>query len=81
MLTHLLNYVFPNIFETSPHIMNAVTEAIEGMRVSLGPGVILLYLMEGLFHPAKRVRQTYWRLYNMVYVGNQDSLVSFYPPL
>ena len=48
MLTHLLNYVFPNIFETSPHIMNAVTEAIEGMRVSLGPGVILLYLMEGL---------------------------------
>jgi len=61
--------------------MNAVTEAIEGMRVSLGPGVILLYLMEGLFHPAKRVRQTYWRLYNMVYVGNQDSLVSFYPPL
>ena len=81
MLTHLLNYVFPNIFETSPHIMNAVTEAIEGCRVSLGPGVILLYLMEGLFHAAKRVRQTYWRLYNMVYVGNQDSLVSFYPPL
>ena len=43
MLTHLLNYVFPNIFETSPHIMNAVTEAIEGCRVSLGPGVQLIF--------------------------------------
>lgn len=45
ILVHLLNYVFPNIFETSPHIMNAVTEAIEAMRVSLGPGQVLLYLL------------------------------------
>ena len=41
-LVHLLNYVWPNIFETSPHVMNAVTEAVEAMRVSLGPGIILL---------------------------------------
>lgn len=40
---HLLNHVWPNIFETSPHVINAVMEAIEGMRVSLGPGNILLY--------------------------------------
>ena len=26
---HLLNFVWPNIFETSPHVINAVFEAIE----------------------------------------------------
>ena len=40
-----MNYVFPNIFETSPHVVNAITDAIDAMRVSLGPGVILLYLL------------------------------------
>jgi len=44
-LVHLLNYIWPNIFETSPHVINAVMDAIEGMRVSLGPGVVLLYVM------------------------------------
>jgi len=44
-LVHLLNYVWPNIFETSAHVVNAVTDAIEGLRVSLGPGIILLYLL------------------------------------
>jgi len=40
-LIHLLNFVWPNIFEISPHVINAVIEAIEGMRVALGPGAIL----------------------------------------
>lgn len=47
-LVHLLNYVWPNVFETSPHVVNAVTEAIEAMRVSLGPGNVLLYTLQGL---------------------------------
>ncbi|KAI3722246.1 hypothetical protein L2E82_33277 [Cichorium intybus] len=34
VLVHLLNYVWPNVFETSPHVINAVMEAIEGMRVA-----------------------------------------------
>ncbi|KAL9680712.1 hypothetical protein QQ045_012491 [Rhodiola kirilowii] len=42
-LVHLLNFVWPNIFETSPHVINAVTEAIEGMRVALGAALILNY--------------------------------------
>ncbi|THF94749.1 hypothetical protein TEA_017699 [Camellia sinensis var. sinensis] len=40
-LVHLLNYVWPNIFETSPHVINAVMEAIEGMRMALGATVVL----------------------------------------
>jgi len=68
-LVHLLNYVWPNIFETSPHVVNSINEAIEGLRVSLGGGVIMMYIIQGLFHPAKKVRQIYWRFYNMLYVG------------
>lgn len=55
-------------------------EAIDGMRVSLGPGNVLLYTLQGLYHPARRVRLIYWRIYNMLYVGNQDALVAFYQP-
>lgn len=78
-LAHLLNYVFPNVFETSPHVINAVLEAIEGIRVSLGPAAILNYLVQGMYHPARRVREIYWKIYNSLYIGAQDSLVAYYP--
>ena len=42
-LTHLLNYVWPNIFETSPHVVQAFMGSIEGMRVGLGPTKVLQY--------------------------------------
>ncbi len=54
-LAHLRNFVWPNIFETSPHVINAVMEAIEGLRVGLGVGTLMLHVAQGLFHPARRV--------------------------
>ncbi|THU54523.1 hypothetical protein C4D60_Mb10t26000 [Musa balbisiana] len=80
-LVHLLNYVWPNIFETSPHVINAVMEAVEGMRVALGAAVILNYCLQGLFHPARKVREVYWKIYNSLYIGSQDALVAAYPTL
>merc|ERR1711990_368781 len=80
-LVHLLNYVWPNIFESSPHVVNAVNEAIEASRVTLGPAYTLSHLVQGLFHPARMVRERYWRLYNNLYVGSQQSLVAAYPRL
>jgi len=47
-MQHLLNYVWPNIFETSPHVINAVLEATEGLRVALGPTKILQYCFTGV---------------------------------
>ncbi|KAJ2782908.1 U2 snRNP component prp10 [Coemansia javaensis] len=76
---HLLNYLWPNIFETSPHSICAVLEAIESCRVCLGPGRIMQYALQGLFHPARKVREVYWRIYNMMYLGSQPALVAFYP--
>jgi splicing factor 3B subunit 1 len=80
-LIHFLNFVWPNIFETSPHVINAVMEAIEGLRVGLGVNRIFRYLIQGLFHPARKVRDVYWRIYNMLYVGGADDLTAAYPEL
>lgn len=104
-LTHLLNYVWPNIFETSPHLVQAFMDAIDGLRVALGPNKILQYTLQvnfkldsfafylpnnkimtiyfffisqGLFHPARKVRDVYWKIYNSLYIGSQDALVAGY---
>ncbi|KDN47651.1 hypothetical protein RSAG8_03441, partial [Rhizoctonia solani AG-8 WAC10335] len=78
-MLHLMNLVWPNCFETSPHVIGAVMEAIEAMRVSLGPGVLLNYVLQGLFHPARKVREVYWRTYNALYLGAADAMVPYYP--
>jgi splicing factor 3B subunit 1 len=78
-LIHLMNFVFPNIFEQSPHVINACVEALEGLRVALGSGVMMNYLMQGIFHAARKVRTAYWKVYNNMYIGAQDGLVAMYP--
>merc|ERR1711964_103834 len=50
-IIHLLNYLWPNIFETAPHITQATNGAVDAIRVALGPSTILSYLLQGLFHP------------------------------
>ncbi|CAK9779913.1 ARM repeat-containing protein [Cutaneotrichosporon oleaginosum] len=80
-LTHLLNLVWPNIFETSPHVIGGVMDAIEAMRIGLGPGVVLSYVLQGLYHPARRVREVYWRMYNTLVLGSVDAMVPFLPAL
>ena len=78
-LIHLLNLVWPNIFETSPHVINAVMDAIGGLSYALGPHKVLMYTLQGLFHPARKVREVYWKIYNTLYIGAQDALLPAYP--
>lgn len=80
-LQHLLNLLFPNIFETSAHVITAVIEAIDAIRLSAGPGIVLLYLIQGLFHPARKVRDIYWKMYNNLLIGGQESAVPAYPEI
>jgi splicing factor 3B subunit 1 len=47
-------------------------------KVALAAPFIISWL-QGLFHPARKVREVYWRLYNNVYIGAQDALVAAYP--
>ncbi|CAG7917040.1 unnamed protein product [Penicillium olsonii] len=80
-MLHLLNLVFPNIFETSPHVIDRIIEAIEAIRMAVGTGTVMNYIWAGLFHPARKVRTPYWRLYNDAYVQGADAMVPYYPDL
>ncbi|GMS89641.1 hypothetical protein PENTCL1PPCAC_11816 [Pristionchus entomophagus] len=78
-LVHLLNHVWPNMLENSPHIIQRFVFACEGMRVSLGPLKVLQYCLQGLWHPARKVREPIWKVYNNLILGSQDALVAGYP--
>jgi splicing factor 3B subunit 1 len=78
-LINLLNFLWPNIFETSPHLINAITAAIAGIRTAIGPGILMNYLGAGLFHPARKVREVFWKMYNEAYVQQADSMVPYFP--
>ncbi|KAF1969210.1 ARM repeat-containing protein [Bimuria novae-zelandiae CBS 107.79] len=80
-MIHLLNLVWPNVYEQSPHVIDRVIEAIEAIRNAVGCGVILNYTLGGLLHPARRVRTPYWRIYNDMYVQQADSLIPYLPQL
>ena len=45
-LTHLMNYVWPNIFEISPHMVQSFNDAVDGLRVAVGPGKVLQYTLQ-----------------------------------
>ena len=45
-MAHLMNYVWPNIFEVSPHMVQAFTDAVDGFKVALGSGKVLSYLLQ-----------------------------------
>ncbi|KAF1959293.1 ARM repeat-containing protein [Byssothecium circinans] len=78
-MLHLLNLLWPNLFETSPHVIDRIVEAIEGIRNAVGTPLVMNYVWAGLFHPARKVRQPYWRIYNDAYIQSADSMVPAYP--
>ncbi|GAB7363838.1 hypothetical protein MBLNU230_g4403t1 [Neophaeotheca triangularis] len=78
-MLHLLNLLIPNLFETSPHVIDRIIDAIEALRMALGTGVVMNYIWAGLFHPARKVRVPYWRLYNEAYILSADAIVPNYP--
>lgn len=41
--------------------------------------IFLLSSFQGLFHPARKVRDVYWKIYNSIYIGSQDALIAHYP--
>lgn len=81
VLIHLLNFVWPNVFEESAHVINATMEAIEALIVALGAGRVLQYTLQGLYHPARKVRDVYWKIYNSLCIYSPDSLTSNFPLL
>jgi len=66
-LIHLLNYVWPNIFETSPHLVQAFMEAVEGLRVALGPIKILQYTLQVSCYNETYYRFSSYSLSSLIY--------------
>jgi splicing factor 3B subunit 1 len=79
VLLHILNHVWPNVLEQSPHVVEAVMGAVEGFALALGPGRIVQYTVQGLFHPARKVRDRFWTLWNLLLQGWADAMVASIP--
>lgn len=77
--THLMNLVLPNIYEQSPHVIIRIIECLDAIRNIIGPGIFLNYIWAGLFHPARKVRTPFWKVFNAAYVQSCDALVPCYP--
>ena len=39
--------------------------------VLAGCPLLMLSCSQGLFHPARKVREVYWKIYNGLYIGSQ----------
>lgn len=76
---NFLGLIWPNIFETSPHVISQVYESIDSLNLVLGCGLVLNYIWSGLFHPARKVREAYWKIYNNIYVSHTYAMVPYYP--
>ena len=46
-------------------------------RLAVGPGVILSYTWPGLAHPARRIREAYWRIYNQTFMRHAGAMTPF----
>ncbi|MFH4975941.1 hypothetical protein AB6A40_002650 [Gnathostoma spinigerum] len=78
-LIHIFNYVWPNMLENSPHVIQRFVFSCDAMRVSLGPIKVLQYCLQALWHPARKVREPIWKVFNNLILGAQDALVAGYP--
>lgn len=45
-LIHLLNCMLPNVFDINPHLLMAVVEAVDAMRLAVGPAIVMNYLIQ-----------------------------------
>ena len=65
------------------NIQNGVLKSLAFLFEYIGEmgKFVLGYLLQGLFHPARKVREIYWKIYNTLYIGAQDALVAQYPAL
>ena len=76
---HLLNLMWPNVLESSPHMVLAFFECLEALRLVVPVGALLGLVWQGLFHPARRLRERYWRVYNQLVIACGHSMIPCYP--
>lgn len=45
-LLHLMNTIMPNVFDGNPHLITAVIESVDAIRLAVGPCTILQYVIQ-----------------------------------
>ncbi|OQN95099.1 hypothetical protein B0A48_18880 [Cryoendolithus antarcticus] len=53
-MLQLLNLLIPKLFETSPHVIDRVIEAIDADRVAVGTGAMLNYVLGWAFRSGEK---------------------------
>lgn len=48
---------------------------IDSVRLIISAPLVMYYVIGGLFHASKKVRDIYWFIYNLLYLGSQYSIV------
>lgn len=59
IIVHLLNFVFPNVLDTTKHMREQVDRCLDAFCSVLGCMPIYKYIVQGIFHPARHVRNRY----------------------
>lgn len=59
LVVHLLNLVWPNILDFTPTIRHSFDECVESFATVLSSQMLYKYVLRGLFHPARAVRERY----------------------
>ena len=59
--------VWPNIFETSPHVINPSWSDRGNALLSRPDQGAAVHATRAL-HPARKVRDVYWKIYNNLYI-------------
>jgi splicing factor 3B subunit 1 len=88
LLVHFLNLIFPNVFEDNVYLKSSYDACIEALALRLGSDILYKYIVQGLYHPARKVRERYREIYfiveNIGYNGmamnfcrEKDSLMDF----
>lgn len=66
LILHMLNLVWMNILDFTPFIRSSFDECMEAFVTVLSSQVMYRYVLQGLFHPAKAVRERYQDVFEIM---------------
>lgn len=66
LLVHLLNLAWMNILDFTPLVRHSFDECMEAFVTVLSSQVVYKYVLQGLFHPAKAVRERYHDVFEIM---------------
>ncbi|WUR02243.1 splicing factor 3B subunit 1 [Vairimorpha necatrix] len=66
ILTHHLNLIWYNILETNTIIIKEFNKFIKNFTKTLGAQFLIKYVIQGMFHPSKKVRRRYNEIYEII---------------